>query len=41
MLKMFERSSRFPFMVAIVSRFSGACDHIWSAGAFMLALCAV
>lgn len=38
MLKMLERSSRFPFIVAIVSMFSGACDHIWSAGAFMLVL---
>lgn len=23
-------------MVAMVSMFSGACDHIWSAGPFML-----
>jgi hypothetical protein len=36
MLKMFERSSRLPVMGAIVSRLSGAWDHIWSAGAFML-----
>jgi len=41
MLKMLERSSRLPFMVAIVSIFSGACDHIWSAGAFMLVFCVV
>lgn len=37
MLKMFERSSRLPVMGAMVSRLSGAWDHIWSAGAFMLA----
>lgn len=38
MLKMLERSPRLPSMVAIVSRFSDACDHIWSAGTFMLVL---